>query len=131
VVGQTIRIWEVDKGDTGAPVEMQNPTRHIGIVMAATFSPNGNHILSAHQFGDVLVWNTTTREIVDILHNFRFSSSSVRNVTFSSDCRQLAAGIGSAILEVFLVDWMLDPATSDSQESGVHASVFFTCLYRD
>ena len=82
--GNNIRIWDMETG-----LEKRVLRGSTGHIMSLRFLPDGQHLVSACEFGRPLLWNINRPEKLQTLRGF---SQGIRSIAVSSDSRWVAVG---------------------------------------
>ncbi|KAG8773577.1 hypothetical protein FRC12_002455 [Ceratobasidium sp. 428] len=91
----TIRIWDVETGDTvGCSFE-----GHTGIVYSVVYSPDGHHLASGSQDSTIRVWDVRTGQTV--VGPLLGHTECVRSVLFSPEGRRIISGSWDTTIRVW------------------------------
>jgi WD40 repeat protein/serine/threonine protein kinase len=82
--GNNIRIWDMETG-----LEKRVLRGSTGNIMSLRFLPDGQHLVSACEFGRPLLWNINRPDKLQTLRGF---SQGIKSIAVSSDSRWVAVG---------------------------------------
>ncbi|MBV7338848.1 pentapeptide repeat-containing protein [Chloroflexi bacterium TSY] len=92
----SIRLWICCGADTFEQQRLSN--KSASAVTSVDFSPNGDHLVSAHEDNNIHIWDVQTGTCQQVL---RGHTSKVPSVSFSLDGKSIASGGANATIRIW------------------------------